>query len=519
MAPPSPSSDAAPGGAGEAAYVPPESLTAPVVTGLKWKLLSQVLREGTRLAIGILLARLLTPAEWGVASIALALAALLTMLADLGLPVALVQRARITEADRSTMFWTSTAIGVSATLVGIAVSPLVADVFDEPQLQSLFAVLCLGFTIVSLEKVPGSLLARELQFRALEVRQIIATMSGAAVALGLALAGTGAWAIIGNSLATTTVSCVLLWYVTPWRPRLTFSRDSFRSLTGFGTTLLGSQLLTYVQQNADRLLIGRYLGAGPVGSYAFAYQLMFTPIVNVAYPLQMVLFPVFATIQHDAERLKAGWLRGRRLAVALMAPAFLILLVVAPDLVPLLFGSKWDDSVRVLQLLCFAGIGYSLTIENSVLLLVRDRVGTLFRLSLLVTVVVLGGVIIGLHWGIVGVASGLAIAQWSLFLPTTWVTTRAGSISFADTLRATLAALPFAALGAAAALAVRLALLEVGASSILRILASALTLLVVYGALVYVGSAPIRREMIAASRRIKLWRSARSGKTPHSRTA
>lgn len=508
MADPSPSPEKRPGEIGESAYEPPESLVAPVLTGVKWKATSLVLREGSRLAIGILLARLLTPEEWGVAGMALIVAALLTMLGDLSLPAALVQRTRITEADRSTVFWTSLAIGVVITALGIALSGLVAAFFGEPQVQWLFAVLCIGFLISSLDKVPGALLTRELAFRSLEVRQIVATLAGAIVALTLALAGAGPWAIIGNSLATTTVSAALLWLLTTWRPRLIFSWDSFRSLIGFGATYFGSQLLMYTQLNADKLLVGRYLGASPLGSYSFAYQLMFTPILNIAYPLQTVLFPVFATIQDQTARLNAAWLRSKRLAVAIMAPAFLMMLAVAPDLIPAVFGSKWDDAIPVLQLLCLAGVAYSLGTANGLVMLVTNKVRTLFSLTLLVTVTTTVAAAVGLRWGIVGVAAAYAGAHWVLVVPELWVTTRAASFKFWPAFRATCSPLPFASAATALTVAVRLGLVELDVPRAVRIVVVAGVLLVVYAGLAYAGSIPLRNEARAAVARIRRRRSA-----------
>ena len=499
---------------GEEAYSPPETLTAPIGTGIKWKFTSQILREGTRLGVGILLARLLTPAEWGTATIAMALASFLTMLAEVGLPVALVQRARISEADRSTMFWTALGLGLAFTALGIALSGLVADLFDEPQLQWLFAALCLGFTVASLEKVPGALLSRDLAFRVLELRQIVATMSGAAVAVVLALAGTGSWAIIGNSLATTTVSCALLWTQTSWRPRLVFAWESFRSLTAFGGTLLGTQVLRYFQLYSDRLLIGRHLGPGPVGSYAFASQLMFTPIGNIAYPLQMVLFPAFATIQENVERLNAAWLRTTRISVALMTPAFLVLFVVGPDLIPTVFGSRWDDSIPVLQLLCLAGVAYALGTQNGILLAVKDRVGTSFRLALLITATVVAGMVVGLQWGITGVAAGFAIAHWLLVLPETWITARAAEIGFRKILAVILVPLPFAAVATAAALGARVGLEELGVSPWLRILVGAVVLMAVYVGLAYVGSKSLRADADEARSRLRSRRRAAAAGSP-----
>jgi O-antigen/teichoic acid export membrane protein len=503
MARPSPSSPSRPGGESESAYRPRQSLTGAVVTGVRWKLVSQVLREGTRLAIGILLARLLTPAEWGVAGMALAVVAFMAVLSEFALPHALVQRARITEADRSALFWTSLTLGFAVASLGIALSGFVADFFGEPQVQFLFAAACVGIAISSLEKVPGALLTRDFAFRSLEVRQIAATITGAVVALILALAGAGSWAIIGNWLGTTTVSCLLLWLMTTWRPRLVFEWESFRNLLGFGGPLLGTQLLSYFQVNADKLLVGRYLGASALGAYAFAYQLMFAPIMNITFPLQGVLFPVFASIQDDKERLKAAWLRGKRLAVALVTPVFLTLAVVAPDLIPLLFGEKWDDAIPVLQLLCLAGVAYSFGTQNWILLVVKGKVRILFFLTLLIAVVTTAAAAIGLRWGIVGVAATYAIAHWALVIPEMWVATRAGSIGFWETLRATCSPLPFAFAAAAAAYGLRSELVAAEMPAATRVVIVGLVFVSLYASLAYIGSTPLRNELRRAVKRLR----------------
>jgi O-antigen/teichoic acid export membrane protein len=499
--------------AGESAYEVPESLVRPVLTGVKWKMTTLIIREGSRLAIGILLAHLLTPAEWGLAGMALVVMAFLTVVSDFSLAAALVQRPRITEADRSTMFWTSLGIGAAMTILGIAFSGVVADFFGEPDVQPLFAVASLGFFISATEKVPGALLTRELAYRSLEIRQIVATLAGAAAALVLALLGAGPWAIIGNSLTLAVVSTVLLWAFTTWRPRFVFAGQSFRELTTFGASFLGSQLLVSLQINADKLLVGRYLSASAYGNYAFAYQLMFTPIINVAYPLQTVLFPAYATIQADTERLTAAWLRSKRVAVAVMAPAFLVMVVVAPDLVPAVFGSRWDDAIPVLQLLCFAGIAYSLSTANALLLMVKDRLSTLFRLTLLVTVTSTACAAFGLQWGIVGVATAYALAHWALVVPDFWITTRAASFRLAPALRAALSPLPAAFVAAGLAYGARRGLLEAGASAWLRIVVAPAVLLVVYVALAYVTSEPLRREVDAVRRRVSPWLGRKTGKT------
>jgi polysaccharide transporter, PST family len=490
----------------EAEYAPPESLTNTVVTGVKWKVLSQVLREGSRLGTGILLARLLTPAEWGVAGMALVVASLLTTLTDLSLAAALVQQQRITEKDRSTMFWTCLALGAGVTAFGVAVSGLVADFFGEPQLKAMFAVVSIAFIFNGLERVPAALLTRDLAFRSFDLRQIIATILGSAVAVVLAVFGAGAWAIIGNFLAFSVASATLTWLLTSWRPRLVFSWTSFRSLTSFGVPLFGSQLLVYVQATADRVLIGRFLGPAALGMYSFAYQLMLTPVMNISFPLQAVLYPVLATIQADRDRMNAAWLRGKRLTVSITTPAFMTLLVVAPDLIPTLFGRRWEDSIPILQLLCLGGVAYALGTHNWNILMVRNKGGTLLRLTLLVTVTVVVAVIVGLPWGIVGVAASLAVAQWLLVIPEIWITSRATGIALGGIFRATCSPLPFAFAAAAGAYALRIALVALEVPALARVMLVALFFVVAFLGLAYLGSTPLREEIRRAVRRIRGWR-------------
>jgi O-antigen/teichoic acid export membrane protein len=476
-------------------YERPPSLGPAVSTGIKWKLVSLLAREGTRIGVGIMLARLLTPDEWGVASIALVVAAFFQMIPDLALGYSLVQRPSITEHDRSTVFWLSLGLGVGVTLVGIGLSGVIADVFSEPQVEELFRAVSIGFTISALAAVPTALLTRDLAYRSLELRYIAGTFAGGIVAVTLALAGAGAWAIVGNSLAAIVASTLLVWIVTPWRPRFMFSRASARSLGSFGATVFGSQLLLYAQLNSDKVLVGRYLGAGALGLYSFAYNLMFTPILNVAFPLQQVLFPALATIQEDEDRLRAAWLRGKRLAVAILAPTFLLVAIVAPDLVPTVFGERWEDAVPVLQLLCVAGVAYSLGTLDWSLLVVRGRVRALLLLSALLTIGVTSAVAIGLRWDLEGVAACYAAAQWLLVLPAMWITTRAGRVDFRPTLRAAGSSLPFAVAAAAAGYGVRWAMLDAGMPAIVRIIATAATMATGYAALAWLFSPPLRAEI------------------------
>ena len=185
----------------------------------------------------------------------------------------------------------------------------------------------------------------------------------------------------------------------------------------------------------------------------------------------------------------------------------------APDVIPSVFGSKWNDAIPVLQLLCVAGIAYSLSTANALLLLVKDKLKTLFRLTLFITVTTTVGAAAGLRWGIVGVAAGYALAQWALVVPDFWITTRSASFGLRPALRAALTPLP-AALGAAVvAYGVRPGIDRVGMPAVARMFVTAAVLTIVYAALAYVSSAALRSEMRAGFERVvRRWRR-RSGKT------
>ncbi len=495
-----------PGDSADAVYVPPEHLQSTVTRGIGWTASSRLLREATRLVVGIVLARLLTPNEWGIAGMAFVVAGFLLIVAEPFISAALVQRHTITEKDRSTAFWMSFALGLSIAAFGVAFSGTLADFFGEPSVQGLFAALSVGFLISSLGSVPTALLGRDLAYRSLELRLIMGTFAGAAVAIPVAVAGGGPWAIVANSLAATTVSTALLWLRCPWRPKLMFSTASARDIGGFGISVLGSHFLLYVQTGADKVLVGRYLGSAALGNYAFAFNLMLTPILNVAYPMSGVLYPALATIQQDERRMVAAWLRAKRLAVAVMAPAFVTLLVVGPDLVPVVFGSQWDEAIPILQLLCLAGIAQSFNTFNGIFLLVLGRARRLLFVGLLLAATTAAAV--GLTWGILAVAGAYVVAQFVLVFPDTWLTTRGSPCGFLQTLRATWASLPFVLGATGVGFGARWAVVELGLPAALRVLVVGAAMLASYIALIWVGSPTLRAEGTTALTKLRRRRAA-----------
>ncbi len=352
----------------------------------------------------------MTPKEFGLAASALVFASLAFLLADLGLGASLVQRPELTEDDRSTAFWTNTALGCLLALAGVGLSWPLAHLYGEPAVQPLFAVLSVSFVLTALGTTQGALLIRDMRFRSLELRTLAASTASVAVAIALAALGYGPWAIIAQVLVNCGVSTMLLWLSSAWRPRARYSTQSLRHLLSYGAPVLGSNLIWYVERNLDNLLIGRFRGPAALGAYSIAYNIMLAPLTKIVLPVEQVFFPALSRIGEPKEA-GAVWLRMTRLIAAVTAPALIGLAVVAPDFVDVVLGEKWRAATRVLQILVWVGLIQLAAAEMTTLLSALGHTGLVFRYAVVSALLSIVGFVIGLQWGIVGVAAGYALAN------------------------------------------------------------------------------------------------------------
>lgn len=380
------------------------------------------------LVTSIIIARFLTPREVGLAAMGVVFVNLALLLADAGVAAAIVQRPTLTEDDKSTAFWATTALGVGLTLVGVGLSWPIADFYGEPRVQPIFAALSFAYLFTAPGIVQGALLTRELKFRSLELRTIAATTTSCAAGIALAIAGFGPWAIVAQHLTITLVSTALLWRASSWRPRLHATRSSFRDMAGFSTDVLGSRVFTWLARNVDNLLIGRYLGAAALGAYSLAFNLMIAPVTRVAGPITQVFYPAFSRMR-EPERIAGAWLRAVRIVAFVVTPAMLGVIVVAPDFVRVVFGPRWHAAVPVLRILAPLGLVQALQALNYGILQSVARTRVLVRYTAVASVVTVGAFASGLPWGIEGVATAYVLASLVLEPAYLILTTRAVGIT------------------------------------------------------------------------------------------
>jgi O-antigen/teichoic acid export membrane protein len=373
-----------------------------------WKLTTQVVTQATRIGVAILLARLMSPFEFGVAGLALVFAPLAYVFTDLG--AALVQQRDQSEDDRSTAFWTSLVVGVVITLIGIAAAAPIARFYGEPQVENLFMVLSASFLVTAASTTHSALLHRAMAFRRIELANMISVLGASVVAVAVALLGGGAWAIVLQLVAGSVLLFCLLWAFDPWRPSLRYSWTSLRSIASFTTHNTGANLLHYFERNTDNLLIGRFLGPAALGVYSIAYNLMLYPVTRLADPVHQVLFPLLSRMQEDDARITRIWLRVTKSVAAIVAPLMVGLVILAPEFVHVLLGAKWDGAVPVIQILALAGLVYAVRIASTSVLLAKGRARTLFHFSLVSAVVLVTGFAVTVQWGVNAVAASFTVS-------------------------------------------------------------------------------------------------------------
>ena len=458
----------------------PDSIASGIRGGIAWKAASQIALQISRMLVALVLARMLAPHDWGLAAMVLVFSGFVVVFTDSALGPALIQRRQLLEADRSTVFWACAATGLLLMVSGFALAGPIASFYGEPEVKPLFAVLSIAFFINALGTTQAALFAREMQFRVLELRQIAATAVGAVAAVSVALGGFGPWAIVIQQLAEAATSTVLLWYFSPWRPSATFSIASLRRLGGFAGNVFGENVLYQAGRNLGSLLIGRFLGPASLGTYALATNVILVPFSRIAAPLQQVFFPAFSRMNGDRERMADVWIRATRLVGAISIPSLVGLVIVAPDFVSVVLGSRWSEVTPVVQILALVGIIQSLQTLNGEVLLALDRSGWLLRFTALWFAGSVVSFVIGLQWGVVGVAVCYAVATALIEPLRTYITSRALGISPLRVVGSLAGVAQATVLMAVAVLAARIGLVAVGMPTGAR-----LALLVVLGGAVY----------------------------------
>jgi O-antigen/teichoic acid export membrane protein len=397
------------------------------------------------------LSRLLTPADYGLVALVLAVVAVGEVFRDFGLSAAAVQAPSLTRAQRDTLFWLNAALGAALTLVTVLAAPAVALAFGRPELAAITRVLALTFLLNGCSAQYRAHLQRSFRFTWLAGADIAAQLVGVVLGIALALAGAGYWALVAQQLGQVGAALLLLVAVARWLPRRPVRGAGVRPLVRFGWQYVAGQLVGYVGKNVDSLVLGARFGPVPLGFYNRAFQALMGPLTQLRAPTTTVALPVLARLQDDEARYGAYLQRGQLALGYTFLPAIAVGAGAAEPLVSVLLGPGWLAVAPIFTALACAAVFDTLPYVAFWVYLSRGLTAHLLRYTVVATALRVACIAVGSAWGPVGVAVGIAVAtglSWPLSL---WRLSRLTPLPLAGLVRGGLRILAMVALAAAAA--------------------------------------------------------------------
>lgn len=380
------------------------SLESRAVNATWWSTLEILARYGVQFFVMVLLARLLTPADFGLIAMLLVFTSIGTLLVDSGFGAALIQRQQTTADDETTVFIFTIFIGVATAAVLVLTAPAIANFFKQPKLVDLTRAMALVLPLGAFAAVPDALLTMKLEFKARARAEVAASLCSGAVAVVLAWKGFGVWSLAWQSVVSIGIRGLLLWLYSGWRPRGRYRTASFRSLFGFGGYMLLSGLLSTVAVRLQSLMIGKLFDAQALGLYTLAQNTQSAPASFMGQVLNRVGLPVFSSIAHERHKLVSALRSSLRMAMFLFFPCMVGIAVVARPLIDLLYGTRWGAAAPILSILAISAALWPVHVLNLAAISAQGRSDLFFRLEAIKQSVSIALVLICARWGPLAIA-------------------------------------------------------------------------------------------------------------------
>jgi len=390
-------------------------LKSKTIKGVFWSFVEKFGSQFILLISQIILARLLEPRDFGLLGMLAIFIAVSQAFIDSGFDNALIQKKNADQTDFSTVFFFNISIGIVLYLILFFAAPLIADFFRSPQLVDLTRVVCLILVINSFGLIQFVKFKIDMNFKAIAQVVVAANILSAILGVSLALLNFGVWALAAQVMGIYVFRTLLFWIRSSWRPSMVFSIKSFKGLFNFGSKLLLSGLISQTFENIYLLVIGRMFSATALGFYDQAKKFQQVPVATLAQVVGNVTFPAFSKIQDEDERLRMGFRKLIKLLVFINFPLMIGLAVMAEPLFSIVLGEKWMPSVPYFQLLCIAGMIYTLHSSNLNILKVKGRSDLFLYLEIIKKVFVVLAIVIGLQWGIMGLIIGQIVTSFISF--------------------------------------------------------------------------------------------------------
>jgi len=393
------------------------SLRTQAISGVKWSGVSMGVVTALQFITLAVLARLLSPSDFGLMGMIMVVIGFAQAFADMGLSNAIIQKQDVPGSHLSSFFWINVLVGTLLFVCILLIRPLAVIYFKQPILSNYLIFAAFIFLITPVGQIFRTLLRKELKFKALSKIEIAGTVAYSVSTISLAVAKFGVLSLIFGQLIRSlfTVGILFFAFRKIWLPRFHFSIKEIKSYLSFGAFQMGERAVNYLSANIDYIIIGRFLGASALGFYTLAYRIMTVPLAKINPVITKVAFPAFSKIQDDNSRMRRGYCKVINYISMLSFPVLAGMLVVAPEFIRLVYGAKWEPSIIVLQIFCLVGIFKSLGNPIGSVLLAKGRADIGFYWDVFAVIIISVAVIIGVNWGIVGVAVVILILQIPCF--------------------------------------------------------------------------------------------------------
>ena len=379
-----------------------DSLKQKAITGVKWTFLDQAGSLGISLLVGIVLARLLEPSEYGLIGMVTIFTAIATVFTDSGFGQAMVRKTNLTEEDKLTAFWFSTGMGVLVYIILFILAPWVSVFYKEPQITNILRVTSIPILFSGLLTIPNMIFTRDINFKIITKISFSRAILSGLVGICMAVMGFGVWALIAQGLVSSGVEMILYNYYYRWKIRFIFNKESFKYLWGFGSKMLASNLLSTAYNNLYQIIIGKFYSPSDLGQYqrGQSYSGLFSNTLTQV--VQRVSFPTLSKMKDDIVRLRYGYRKIIKTTMFVSCLGCIILAAMAKPLIIVLIGEKWLPAADYLQIICLGALLYPVHAINLNILTVMGRSDLFLKLEIIKRTI-----------GVVPIFIGIKVMLWA----------------------------------------------------------------------------------------------------------
>ena len=388
------------------------SLRNKTINGVGWSFIDSFAGQIVSFIVGLVLARLLSPEEYGLIGIITIFIVVFNSIIDSGFSSALIRKPDANSTDYNTVFFINLLLSILLSILMFFGAPLIAQFFDRVELLSLTRVMSIILVINALAIIPNVILSKDINFKIKTKVSIISSLVSGIVGITMALSNLGVWSLVGQQLSRQTLSSILLWVYTQWKPRFSISIKSFKELFGFSWKLLISTIIDKVWSQIYQVIIGKYYSPAILGH--FTRSINFTSLfsTNIDSVVQRVSYPVLSSIQNDKSRLKYGYKKIIKVSMLLTFTLMFGLAAVAKPMILVLIGERWLPCVPFIQILCISSSLYPLHSLNLNMLQIQGRSDLFLKLEIIKKFISIGPLIVGIfidiYWMLLGgVITGL----------------------------------------------------------------------------------------------------------------